>query len=66
MLISSLWCPVTGCGEWLKAVSGKDISKKTFTRRMIEHWNKLSREVVMTPSLSMSKKCLDNALQYMV
>lgn len=29
------------------------------------HWNKLPREVVMTPSQLVFIKCLDNALRYM-
>lgn len=40
--------------------------KKLFTERVVKQWNKLPREVVMAPSLSMLKKRLDNALKYVV
>ena len=55
-------------GKGLKLHHGKfrlDIRKKFSTER-VKHWNKLPREVVMAPSLSVFKKCLDNALRYMV
>lgn len=39
-----------------------DIRKRFFTERVTGHWNKLSREVVMAPSLSEVKECLGNAL----
>ncbi|KFP54830.1 hypothetical protein N323_10113, partial [Cathartes aura] len=53
----------------LKLHQGKfrlDIRKKFFTGRVVKHWNKLPREVLMDPSLSVFKKHLDNALRYMV
>ncbi|KFW71331.1 hypothetical protein AS28_08016, partial [Pygoscelis adeliae] len=43
-----------------------DIRKRFFTGRVVSHWNRLPREVVMAPSLSAFKERLDNALSYMV
>ena len=40
--------------------------KKLFTERVVKHWNKLPREVVMASSLSAFKQNLYNALRYMV
>jgi len=39
-----------------------DIRKHFFTKRVFKHWNRLPREVVDAPSLSMLKRHLDNAL----
>jgi len=43
-----------------------DIRKRFFAERVVGHWERLSREVVMAPSLSEFKECLDNALSHMV
>ena len=51
--------------EWFKTVLGRfglDIQKHLFTKTMVNHWNRLSREVVNSPSLSVFKRHLDNAL----
>jgi len=38
--------------------------RKRFFERVVGPWNRLSREVVMAPSLLEFKKCLDNALRH--
>lgn len=43
-----------------------DIRKKLLTERVVKPWNKLPREVVVAPSQSEFKKCLDNALGYLI
>ena len=42
------------------------IRKRFFTRRAVEHWNRLPREAATAPSLTLFKKPLDRALTHMV
>ncbi|KFP38167.1 hypothetical protein N324_10688, partial [Chlamydotis macqueenii] len=52
-------------GNGFKIEGGRfrlDIKKKYFTLRVVEHWNRLPREVVDAPSLEMFKARLDEAL----
>lgn len=39
-----------------------DITKNLFTMKVVKYWNKLPREVVDIPCLSLFKGHLDNAL----
>ena len=43
-----------------------DIGKYFFTERVVKSWNRLSREVVDAPSLSVFERHLDNALHNML
>ena len=56
-------------GNGLKLHQGKfrlDTRKRFFTKRVVGHWNKRPREVVMGPSLLVFEKHLDNAFRYTV
>jgi len=43
-----------------------DIRKRLFTEMVVCHWNRVLREVAMTPSLSELKERLDDVLNQMV
>ena len=43
-----------------------DIRKRFFPQRVVEHWNRLPREVFTAPRLMLFRKHLDNALRNMV
>lgn len=43
-----------------------DIRKHFFTEKVVKHWNKLLREVVNAPRLSVFKRQLGNALNNML
>ncbi|KFW91138.1 hypothetical protein N336_12922, partial [Phalacrocorax carbo] len=39
-----------------------EIGKDFLTKRAVKHWNRLSREVVESPSLEVFKRCVNVAL----
>ncbi|KFP10068.1 hypothetical protein Z169_14690, partial [Egretta garzetta] len=43
-----------------------DIRTKFFTMRVVEHWNRLPREVVEAPSLETFKARLDRAVSNLI
>ncbi|KFZ66635.1 hypothetical protein N338_02503, partial [Podiceps cristatus] len=53
----------------LKLHQGKfrlDFMKNFYTKRVVKCWNRLSREVVKSPSLKAFKRCVDVALRDIV
>ncbi|KFV20646.1 hypothetical protein N340_12331, partial [Tauraco erythrolophus] len=43
-----------------------DLRKKLFTMRVVKHWTRFPREVVVAPSLEVFKARLDEALSNLI
>lgn len=52
-------------GSWVRGRLGW-YQEKVFTQRVVEHWNKLLREMITAPNLSELKKLWDKALRHRV
>jgi len=56
-------------GDGLRLCHGRfglDVRKNFFSERAVRHWNRLLKGAVETPSLEVSKRCVDVALRDMV
>jgi len=65
VLSSSSWDPAGKHGNGSKLYQGRfrlDVRKHFFTEREVRHCNRISRDVINTPILSVFKRHLDNAL----
>ena len=63
---TALFSLVTGRGEMASSCTRKfslDIRKNFFTEGIVKHWNRLPREVLESPSLSVFKYRLDVVLR---